>query len=100
MRVENAVSLGPSSPVAHGSLVPVIERISQYVAQVVHRFVEDPSIKSVTPLKEAVYDFNTWRAGPLGQMVYSAECSSWFKVRPRFIVHGAKFSGSTFGCLC
>lgn len=74
------VFLGPSSPVAHGSLVPIVEKVTRYILKAIHKYAEDIALKSLKPSPSAIKDFNAWREQPLKQMVYTADCASWFKV--------------------
>lgn len=74
----DAVSLGPSSPVAHGSILPCMEKMSHYIAKIIVKMQVEP-IRSVAPSKAAVREFNEHRNSQLATTAWSDRCSSWFK---------------------
>ncbi|KAL1411931.1 hypothetical protein Q8F55_002919 [Vanrija albida] len=70
--------LGPSAPVAHGSVLPIIEVMSQYMLKVMNKMQVEP-IRSIAPTVAAVKEFNIHRNEQLKTTVWSSKCSSWFK---------------------
>ncbi|KAI2467497.1 cyclohexanone monooxygenase [Annulohypoxylon bovei var. microspora] len=71
-------SLGPHSPVGHGSIIPVIEVVADYILAVMKK-VQCQSIRSVDVKREAVEDFSHHADEFLKRTAWSDGCSSWFK---------------------
>ncbi|CAK9782911.1 FAD/NAD(P)-binding domain-containing protein [Cutaneotrichosporon oleaginosum] len=72
------ISLGPSSPVAHGSILPCMEKMSHYIMKVIRKMQVEP-IRAIAPSKAAVREFNEHRNSQLATTAWSDRCSSWFK---------------------
>jgi hypothetical protein len=72
------VFIVPSAPVAHGSLLPVIERVSPYMLKVMTK-MQVEGIRSICPSSRAVSQFNIHRESQLATTAWSSSCSSWFK---------------------
>ncbi len=72
------VSLGPSSPVAHGSILPCMEKMSHYIMKIISKMQVEP-IRAIAPSKAALREFNEHRNSQLATTAWSDRCSSWFK---------------------
>ncbi|KAJ5217907.1 uncharacterized protein N7498_000006 [Penicillium cinerascens] len=71
-------SLGPHSPVGHGSLIPAIEVIADYVLAVLQK-VQRQRIRAVEVKQEAVNEFTQHTDEFMKRTAWSDGCSSWFK---------------------
>ncbi|CAG8901248.1 unnamed protein product [Penicillium egyptiacum] len=67
----------PICPV-NGPAIPGIERTSNYMTRVIHRLQTD-SLKSVSVKATAQREFNEWAQSRMPEMVWSGQCSSWYK---------------------
>lgn len=72
------VSLGPSSPVAHGSILPCLDKLSHWIMKIITKMQVEP-IRALCPTREAVREFNEHRNSQLATTAWSDHCSSWFK---------------------
>ncbi|GMK56212.1 hypothetical protein CspeluHIS016_0300520 [Cutaneotrichosporon spelunceum] len=72
------ISLGPSSPVAHGSILPIMEKMAHYTMKIIAKMQVEP-IRAIAPSKAAQREFNEHRNSQLATTAWSDKCSSWFK---------------------
>ncbi|OAA59737.1 Flavin monooxygenase-like protein [Niveomyces insectorum RCEF 264] len=70
--------LGPSSPVGHGSLLPLAEHATKYMLRMIRK-AQTQDIKSVVVTQEAVDDFNEHVDEYMKRTAWSTHCRSWFK---------------------
>ncbi|BEJ11415.1 hypothetical protein CspHIS471_0108370 [Cutaneotrichosporon sp. HIS471] len=70
--------LGPSAPVAHGSLTQTIEWCSHYMLKCISK-MQAEGIRSISPKKEVVRRFNIHRNAMMPTTAWSSTCSSWYK---------------------
>jgi hypothetical protein len=70
--------LGPHSPVGHGSLIPVIEVIADYILAVLQK-VQRQRIRAIEVKAEAIDDFIQHTDEFMKRTAWSDSCSSWFK---------------------
>lgn len=70
--------LGPSSPVGHGSILPIIEHSTKYILHMIHK-CQTQGIKSVEVTQDAVDDFVEHTQTFLQRTAWSTHCRSWFK---------------------
>ncbi|KAL5366664.1 hypothetical protein BJX96DRAFT_44220 [Aspergillus floccosus] len=70
--------LGPSSPVGHGSILPIIEHATKYMLRMIHK-CQTQGVKSVEVSQEAVDDFVEHTQTFLQRTAWSTHCRSWFK---------------------
>ncbi|BEJ11649.1 hypothetical protein CspHIS471_0201090 [Cutaneotrichosporon sp. HIS471] len=78
LQLIDTVSLGPSSPVAHGSILPCMEKMAHYIMKIMVKMQVEP-IRAISPSKIAVEEFNQHRNSQLATTAWSDSCSSWFK---------------------
>ncbi|CAM1507504.1 Fc.00g071450.m01.CDS01 [Cosmosporella sp. VM-42] len=71
-------SLGPHSPVGHGSLIPIIETVADYMVTVLKK-VQRQTIKVVDVKRQAVNDFTEHTDEFMKRAAWSDGCSSSFK---------------------
>lgn len=69
---------GPNAPFANGSLVYGIECQADYIIKVVQK-IQTERIKSVNVKPEALADWIEHKDEYMKRMVWSADCSSWYK---------------------
>ncbi|KAJ5121352.1 uncharacterized protein N7515_009313 [Penicillium bovifimosum] len=67
----------PICPV-NGSAIPGIERAANYMIRVLDRLQTD-NLSSVSVRIEAQQEFNKWVQSRMAEMVWSGQCSSWYK---------------------
>ena len=72
------VYLGPSAPIGHGSVLPIVEHATKYILHMIHK-CQTQDIKSVTVTQEAVDDFNEHVEVFMKRTAWSSRCRSWFK---------------------
>ncbi|KAH0843527.1 putative sterigmatocystin biosynthesis monooxygenase stcW [Fonsecaea pedrosoi] len=70
--------LGPNSPVAHGSNLPIIEHTTKYLINLMKK-MQTQNIKSVSPKVEAIRDFGVHTTEFMKRTVWATPCRSWFK---------------------
>ncbi|KAF9883564.1 hypothetical protein FE257_003163 [Aspergillus nanangensis] len=70
--------LGPSSPVGHGSILPIIEHSTKYMLHMIHKF-QTQDVRSVEVTQEAVDDFVEHTEVFMQRTAWSTHCRSWFK---------------------
>lgn len=70
--------LGPNSPVGHGSVLPIIEHATKYMINVLKK-VQTHNIKSISPSRAAVRDFNEHTNEFMKRTAWATPCRSWFK---------------------
>lgn len=68
--------LGPNCPIANGSLVPCIESIASYVAQVVQK-MQRCQIKSLEIREDLQKKFNEYIQAAHQNLVWTGSCGSW-----------------------
>ncbi|KAF2085515.1 FAD/NAD(P)-binding domain-containing protein [Saccharata proteae CBS 121410] len=69
---------GPSSPVAHGSFMPLIEQWTKYMFDVIEK-VQVENIKSVRPRLDVSRQFRQHADLFLQRTAWTSPCRSWFK---------------------
>ena len=69
---------GPYGPVAHGSLLPLIESWTRYIIQIITK-VQEEHIKSLAPKAEAARQFRQHADTLLERTVWTGPCCSWFR---------------------
>ncbi|KIW22097.1 uncharacterized protein PV07_12513 [Cladophialophora immunda] len=72
------MTAGPNAPAAHGTFIPCIEAYIQYAFDVVERLMTE-NIKSISPKKEAVDDFQEHKDNIVKDLVWTSTCRSWYK---------------------
>ncbi|CAK7204037.1 hypothetical protein SEUCBS139899_006788 [Sporothrix eucalyptigena] len=70
--------LGPSSPVGHGSILPIAEHATKYMLRMIYK-AQTQDIKSVEVTQDAVDDFNEHTDVYMTRTAWSTPCRSWFK---------------------
>lgn len=70
--------LGPSAPVAHGSLTHVIEKSAQWMIKAISK-MQGEGIRSIAPKKDITRKFNIHRNALMPTTTWSSSCSSWYK---------------------
>ncbi|KAI4906297.1 hypothetical protein J4E90_010642 [Alternaria incomplexa] len=69
---------GPNSPVAHGSLISVMDWTANYIGQWCKK-IAMVDIRSATVKQEASAEYNEYTQGVLKRTVWTSGCRSWFK---------------------
>jgi hypothetical protein len=69
---------GPYGPLAHGSLLPILELLARHVVSILEKMQVD-RIKSMTPKEELVAQFKEHADLYLQRTAWTSGCSSWFK---------------------
>lgn len=69
---------GPYGPLGHGSFLPILETLAQYILQVIDKMQLD-RIKALTPKPEAIAQFKEHADLYLQRTAWVSGCSSWFK---------------------
>jgi len=69
---------GPYGPLGHGSFMPLIERWTQYMIDVIRK-CQTEHIKSVTPKLQASLHFRQHADLFLKRTAWTSSCRSWFK---------------------
>ncbi|KAH8726481.1 hypothetical protein GQ44DRAFT_726051 [Phaeosphaeriaceae sp. PMI808] len=69
---------GPYGPLAHGSLMPLIEQWTRYIIQAMTK-VQVENIKSLTPKLRASHHFRQHADLFLQRTAWTSPCRSWFK---------------------
>lgn len=72
------VFLGPSAPIGHGSVIPIVEHATKYMLRMIHKF-QTQDYKSVCVTEEAANDFNDHIDVFMKRTAWSTHCRSWFK---------------------
>ena len=72
------MSLGPNSGLGSGNLLIIIERMAEYVAQVLQK-MQAENILTIEPSPQAVSNFTKYCDAYFEGTVHSEECSSWYK---------------------
>ncbi|KAK6071878.1 steroid monooxygenase [Seiridium cupressi] len=70
--------LGPNAPVGHGSAIPIIEHLTEYMLKMVHK-AQVQRYKSFTPSAQAIAEFLEHADAFLPRMAWASKCRSWFK---------------------
>lgn len=70
--------LGPSAPIGHGSVIPIVEHATKYIIRLLHK-CQTQNIRSVSPKQSAVDDFNEHVQTYMQRTVWTTHCRSWFK---------------------
>lgn len=70
--------LGPNAPIGHGSVIPIIEHATKYIINVIKK-LQTQGIKTITPTREAVRDFNAHTTEYMKRTAWTTPCRSWFK---------------------
>lgn len=70
--------LGPSAPVAHGSLTQTIERCSIWMLKAISK-MQAEGVVSIAPRADVTRKFNIHRNALMPTTVWSSTCSSWYK---------------------
>ncbi|KAL5320140.1 hypothetical protein ACEPPN_010941 [Leptodophora sp. 'Broadleaf-Isolate-01'] len=69
---------GPNCPIGHGSLMGVLDVMSDYVFRWCSK-ISAQNIKSVTVNSDVVREFNTYSQELLQRTVWTSRCRSWYK---------------------
>ncbi|KAF9888596.1 hypothetical protein FE257_008528 [Aspergillus nanangensis] len=69
---------GPFTPVAQGSILPIITKMSNYSLQVIHKMYKQ-HIRRVTPKECVIAEFMEHCRAYLGRTCWADPCTSWFK---------------------
>lgn len=70
--------LGPSAPVAHGSLTQTIERCSIWMLKAIAK-MQAEGVVAISPKADITRKFNIHRNALMPTTVWSSTCSSWYK---------------------
>ncbi|CAG9952394.1 unnamed protein product [Clonostachys rosea f. rosea IK726] len=71
--------LGPNSGVGHGNLLMIVERLADYCAKTLRK-MQTQDILTIQPRTSAVDSFSAFCEEYFKETVFSADCSSWYKV--------------------
>jgi hypothetical protein len=71
------VASGPNFPLANGSLVPCLERCVLYAFEAASKISRE-GIKSLTPKKGAVDEFQEHKDSVMKDLVWTSPCRSWY----------------------
>ena len=69
---------GPNATVGHGSLLPSLDWSAEYMIQFMRKMARE-DIASVTPKQDAADEFNRYGDAIHQSLVWTGNCSSWFK---------------------
>lgn len=69
---------GPYGPLGHGSFMPLIEKTTEYIFQVIKK-VQLENIKSIRPSRAASEEFRQHADLFLKRTAWTSGCKSWFK---------------------
>ncbi|EFX06152.1 flavin-binding monooxygenase [Grosmannia clavigera kw1407] len=69
---------GPFGVYGHGSILPVMEKISKHYMQMIQK-MSDEWITAFEPTEEATEDFAEHRRAFIPRTAWSGSCNSWFK---------------------
>ncbi|KIW94684.1 uncharacterized protein Z519_04661 [Cladophialophora bantiana CBS 173.52] len=69
---------GPNFPLANGALIPCLERCVHYAFDAAIK-LQSQNIKAMSPLPEAVDDFQEYKDELMKDLVWSSPCRSWYK---------------------
>ncbi|KAI6884170.1 steroid monooxygenase [Hortaea werneckii] len=69
---------GPYGPLGHGSFMPLIERWTEYMLDIIHKAQEE-NIKSLTPRLDISRQFRQHADLFLRRTAWTSPCRSWFK---------------------
>ncbi|KAL2205687.1 FAD/NAD(P)-binding domain-containing protein [Sarocladium strictum] len=69
---------GPNSPVAHGSLISVMDWTANYIGQWCKKIAAD-DIRAVAVKADASTEYNEYTQEALKRTVWTSGCRSWFK---------------------
>jgi cation diffusion facilitator CzcD-associated flavoprotein CzcO len=72
--------LGPFTPVAQGSLLPIITGLTNYVLQVIKK-MRIQHIRRLSPKTQAVQDWKEHTQTYLTRSCWADPCTSWFKTK-------------------
>lgn len=72
------MATGPNFPLANGSLVACLEHTLKYAFRAVEK-IQTQGVKSVSPTREAVNDFQEHKDAIMEKMVWTSPCRSWYK---------------------
>ncbi|KAK0757040.1 hypothetical protein N5P37_010566 [Trichoderma harzianum] len=72
------MATGPNFPLANGSLVACLEQTLKYAFRAVEK-IQTQGVKSVSPTREAVNDFQEHKDAIMEKMVWTSPCRSWYK---------------------
>lgn len=70
--------IGPNGPVAHGSVIPVLEWYTRYIFQCIEK-IQTENIKAIEPKKDAILDLYDHTHELMKRLVFSSTCRSWYK---------------------
>ncbi|KAL7931665.1 hypothetical protein V8C35DRAFT_329341 [Trichoderma chlorosporum] len=82
---------GPNFPLANGSLIPCLEQSIKYAFRAVEK-IQTQGIKSVSPTRRAVDDFQEHKDKIMEKTVWTSSCHSWYK--------NGKVDGKVWGPYC
>ncbi|KAH0523187.1 hypothetical protein TsFJ059_008230 [Trichoderma semiorbis] len=72
------MATGPNFPLANGALVACLEHTLKYAFRAVEK-IQTQGVKSVSPTREAVNDFQEHKDAIMEKMVWTSLCRSWYK---------------------
>ncbi|RHZ62629.1 hypothetical protein CDV55_105871 [Aspergillus turcosus] len=70
--------LGPSAPIGHGSVLPIVEHSTKYILKMIYK-CQTQDIKAVTVSQQAVDDFDEHIQLFMQRTAWTTHCRSWFK---------------------
>jgi hypothetical protein len=73
-----SVFLGPSAPIGHGSVLPIVEHSTKYILKMIHK-CQTQDVKAVTVNQQAVDDFDEHIQVFMQRTAWTTHCRSWFK---------------------
>ncbi|KAI0720647.1 FAD/NAD-P-binding domain-containing protein [Fomitopsis betulina] len=73
------MTFGPNSVIGNGSLLVILERQAEDVAEVARKMQRE-RLKSIEVKREAVADFDEYVESYFPKTVYSEKCRSWYKM--------------------
>ncbi|KAI0720658.1 FAD/NAD-binding domain-containing protein [Fomitopsis betulina] len=73
------MTFGPNSVIGNGSLLVILERQAEDVAEVARKMQRE-RLKSIEVKREAVADFDEYVESYFPKTVYSGKCRSWYKM--------------------
>lgn len=71
-----SVTSGPNFPLANGTLIPCLERCVNYAFDAAIK-IQTQNIKAMSPLAQAVDDFQEFKDTLMQELVWSSPCRSW-----------------------
>ncbi|RFU82007.1 fad nadp-binding domain-containing [Trichoderma arundinaceum] len=72
------MATGPNFPLSNGSLIACLEETLKYAFKAVDK-IQSQGVKSLSPTRAAVDDFQEHKDAMMEQLVWTSSCRSWYK---------------------